>query len=259
MQIAQDQEAAARQGATDTSGALDFFRVQHKAFSDTLHSYKGRPELLDRLWMQAFTSFERNVQEQTRELPQLACRKGCGTCCQILVAATAPEVLMVARYVRGMAAGFKTAGIDLVGRLMTAEDFPHAPPQEGRTMALVRECPFLAEGMCVIYPVRPMACRGHASFNEEACVSALLGGADEVPISEPHRTVRGLVQNALQSALRDSGYTWVLYDLVAALKIALTRPDAEAVFAAGGDVLAPAIIDHVSREEMASVFDRLKA
>nr|WP_255683911.1 MULTISPECIES: YkgJ family cysteine cluster protein [unclassified Xanthobacter] len=207
--------------------------------------------------MQAFTSFERNVQEQTRELPPLACRKGCGTCCQILVAATAPEVLMVARYVRSMAAGFRNVGIDLIGRLYGAADFVE-PSGNVRPMALVRECPFLAEGICVIYPVRPMACRGHASFNEEACVSALQGGLDNVPVSEPHRTVRGLVQNALQSAMRDSGFAWGLYDLVAALKIALARPETEAEFANGGDPFAAVALDAVSREEMASTFDRLK-
>lgn len=242
----------------ETEGPIAFFKAQHDGFLGTFTSYRAKPDLLDRIWMQAFTSFERNVEEQTRELPPLACRKGCGTCCQILVAATAPEILMVARYVRGMATGFKTVGIDLVGRLYAAADFIE-PSGNVRPMALARECPFLAEGICVIYPVRPMACRGHASFNEEACVSALKGGLDNVPVSEPHRTVRGLVQNALQSAMRDAGFAWGLYDLVAALKIALARPDCEAEFANGGDPFAAVALDAVSREEMASTFDRLKA
>ncbi|MFG1478884.1 YkgJ family cysteine cluster protein [Xanthobacter sp. V4C-4] len=244
--------------AADTEGPVAFFQAQHQGFLGTFTSHRAKPDLLDRIWMQAFTSFERNVEDQTRDLPALACRKGCGTCCQILVAATAPEVLMVARYVRGMAAGFKTVGIDLVGRLYGAANFVE-PSGDLRPMALTRECPFLAEGICVVYPVRPLACRGHASFNEEACVSALKGGLDDVPVSEPHRTVRGLVQNALQSAMRDAGFAWGLYDLVAALKIALARPDAEAEFAQGGDPFAAVAIDAVSREEMASAFDRLKS
>lgn len=242
----------------EAEGPVAFFKAQHRGFLDTLDSYRTKADLLDRIWMQAFTSFERNVEEQTRELPALACRKGCGTCCQILVAATTPEVLMVARYVRSMAAGFRNVGIDLVARLYGAADFVE-PSGNVRPMALVRECPFLAEGICVIYPVRPMACRGHASFNEDACVSALQGGLDNVPVSEPHRTVRGLVQNALQSAMRDAGLAWGLYDLVAALKIALSRPDCEAEFAAGGDPFAAVALDAVSREEMANTFDRLKA
>lgn len=244
--------------AAEAEGPVAFFKAQHRGFLDTFTTHKARPDLVDRIWMQAFTSFERNVADQTRELPALACRKGCGTCCQILVSATAPEVLMVARYVRGMAAGFKNVGIDLIGRLYEAANFVE-PSGAVRPMALVRECPFLAEGMCVVYPVRPMACRGHASFDEEACVSALKGGLDNVPVSEPHRTVRGLVQNALQSAMRDAGLAWGLYDLVAALKIALARPDCEAEFTRGGDPFAAVALDAVSREEMASTFDRLKS
>ncbi|MFS8037834.1 YkgJ family cysteine cluster protein [Xanthobacter sp. AM11] len=237
------------------AGPAAFFRAQHAAFAATLGAHAASAELLDRIWMQAFSSYEHNVAEQTGGLPPLACRKGCGTCCRILVVATAPEVLMVARYIRGMAAGFRTMGIDLPARLAAT---PDAPAGASGTMALGHDCPFLVEGICVIYPVRPLACRGHASFDADACIAALEGEADEVPVSEPHRTVRALVQGALQSALRDAGAPWGLYDLVAALKIALARPDAEAGFAAGCDVLHPALVDHVSREEMGRTFDRLK-
>lgn len=237
-------------------GPAAFFRAQHAAFGATLGAHAGTREMLDRIWMQAFSSYEHNVAEQTKDLPPLACRKGCGTCCCIQVVATAPEVLMVARYVRAMAEGFRKVGIDLPARLAAA---PAPVPGTAGTMALGRECPFLAEGICVIYPVRPLACRGHVSFNEEACIAALEGEADEVPVSESHRTVRALVQGALQSALRDAGKPWALYDLVGALRIALSRPDAEAAFAAGEDLLDPAIIDHVSRAEMARTFDTLKA
>ncbi len=246
-------------GQPDADGPLAFFQAQHDAFVATLRAARGAPNFLDRLWMQAFSSFEHNVEEQTRTLPQLACHKGCGTCCQLLVVATAPEVLMVTRYLRATGEGFRKMGIDLDARLSETAEAPEAARSGSRPMALIRSCPFLVEGICVIYPVRPMACRGHASFNEEACISALKGGSDNVPVSEPHRTVRALVQNALQSALRDEGYPWDLYDLVAALKISLARPDGEAAFAAGEDFLAPALVRHVSREEMASTFDRLKA
>jgi len=249
--------AVASQTRAETGeGPAAFFRAQHAAFGLTLDVHKGAADFLDRIWMQAFSSYEHNVAEQAKDLPPLACRKGCGTCCRIQVVATAPEVLMVARYVRAMAGGFRKVGIDLPARLAATAD---ATAETAGTMFLGRECPFLAEGICVIYPVRPLACRGHVSFNEEACVSALEDEADEVPVSESHRTVRALVQGALQSALRDAGHAWSLYDLVGALKIALARVNAEAAFRAGEDVLHPAIIDHVSREEMARTFDKLKA
>ncbi|MFG1249361.1 YkgJ family cysteine cluster protein [Xanthobacter flavus] len=239
-----------------SDGPAAFFRAQHAAFGATLGAHAGSAEIVDRIWIQAFSSYEHNVAEQAKDLPPLACHKGCGTCCRIQVAATMPEVLMVARYVRAMSEGFRKVGIDLPARLAAAQ--ATAPAASG-TMALGGECPFLAEGICVIYPVRPLACRGHVSFDAEACIAALEGEADEVPVSESHRTVRALVQGALQSALRDAGKPWALYDLLGALRIALAHPDAEAAFRAGEDVLDPAIIAHVSREEMGRTFDRLKA
>jgi hypothetical protein len=65
-------------------------------------------------------------------------------------------------------------------------------------------CPLIENDHCVAYAVRPLACRGHASYDEEACRDALKGGASEVPVSALHLTVRSLVQNSMQSALRDT-------------------------------------------------------
>jgi hypothetical protein len=70
---------------------------------------------------------------------------------------------------------------------------------------LRRPCPLILRGVCIIHPVRPLACRGHASFDRTACARAAAGRNVEVPISEPHLDLRGLVQNALQSALRAAG------------------------------------------------------
>ncbi len=236
-------------------GATSFFKAQNAAFHDTLSQFRGRADLLDRLWMQAFSSYERNVADQTEGMPQLACHKGCGTCCRLQVVATMPEVLMVARYVRAMAGGFRKVGVDLPARLAAAT----AGEDGAKPMALGRECPFLAEGVCVIYPVRPLACRGHASFDEAACTSALLGGEDDVPVSGPHHTVRALVQNALQAALRAEHLPWGVYDLVGGLKLALAEEKGEEAFLAGEDFLAPAAVDSAQRADMAAAFDQLTA
>jgi Fe-S-cluster containining protein len=241
--------------AADGAGPADFFHAQRAAFQDTIARFAGRPDLLDRMWMQAFSSFEHNVEAETQGLPALACHKGCGTCCQLQVVATMPEVLMVARYVRAMAGGFRKVGLDLRDRL--ADAGPAEAP--AHPMALGRECPFLAEGLCVIYPVRPMACRGHASFDKQACVSALCGGAQDVPVSGAHRAVRGLVQSALQSALHDAGLPWGVYDLVGALRLTLAREDGEAAFRAGEDFMLPAAADRAVRADMGAAFDRLGA
>ena len=80
-----------------------------------------------------------------------------------------------------------------------------------------------------------------------------------MPYSQAHRLVRSLVQNALQSALRDAGQAWGLYELNQALLMAMDDPASEARWLAGEAVFAQAQITDVSAAEMAQVFDQLKA
>jgi hypothetical protein len=120
-------------------------------------------------------------------------------------------------------------------------------------------CPIIENDHCAAYTVRPLACRGHASYDEEACRDTLLGGTAEVPVSALHLTVRSLVQNAMQSALRDAGLAWGSYELNQALHIALCDETSEQAWMAGDDVFVPALITDISLREMAETFDAIKA
>jgi hypothetical protein len=108
-------------------------------------------------------------------------------------------------------------------------------------------------------PCAPWPAAGHAAYDEEACRDALKGGASEVPVSALHLTMRSLVQNALQSALRDAGLAWGSYELNQALQIALCDETCERAWMAGVDVFAPALMTDVSLREMAETFDAIKA
>ncbi len=90
-------------------------------------------------------------------------------------------------------------------------------------------------------------------------MDALAGRACEVPVSALHATVRSLVQNALQSALRDAGFGWALYELNQSLQIALSDEACETSWLDGADIFAPAMIADVSLAEMAEAFDAIKA
>jgi Fe-S-cluster containining protein len=243
----------------DKSGPLAFFKAQHQAFAATLAARRGREDLIDGLLAQAFSSFEGNVEIQSEGQPAVACHKGCATCCTLRVTATAPEILMVARAVRSVSAPLKQrTGIDLIQRLADADRKTRGLGEEQR-VALQCQCPFIVEGMCVIYPVRTLACRGHASHDKEACVRAADGQIGSIPFSAPHMTVRGLVQNAMQSALRDAGYAFGLYEFNRALSLALADESLLARWTAGADVFAEALAAEVSLAEMAATFDAIKA
>lgn len=100
------------------------------------------------------------------------CGRGCAVCCTQNVTMTAVEGDLIHQFIR------ETGGQAwFVGRLTTAS--PRGPAQEttnefaGRCLAgeegeepeahATTVCPFLEEGLCRIYPVRPFACRSFAS------------------------------------------------------------------------------------------------
>jgi hypothetical protein len=241
----------------DRQGAIECFQALQRAFDATLASAQGQAPLSPALMAQAFDIFEGNVALWAEGDPALACQRGCAACCSLRVAASAPEVWVVARFLRAVSPALQPRGIDLPGLVRQAAAATRRLG-DGQRVALRRPCPFLARGQCVIYTVRPLACRGHASHDVRACQAAAAGLRADVPHSQGHRLVRALVQNALQASLRAAGLAWSLYEFIEAVPYALDQPDAEDAWRAGADPLAAARIDDVPAHEMAPVFDRLR-
>lgn len=234
-----------------------FYQALHVAFDLTLASYRGQPLLVEALLSQAFDSFHGNLDLAAEEEPPLACHRGCATCCTLRVGATAPEVWLVARLLRQVAPPLAARGIDLIGAIRAA-DAQTRGLGEGERVTLRQACPFIAQGVCVIYGVRPLACRGHASHDLRACREAAAGKRAEVPFSEAHHRVRGVVQNAMQSALREAALPWGLYELNRAVLLALDDAKAESAWLAGEDSLAEAALPELNLAEMAEVYDQLR-
>lgn len=231
-----------------------FFRIMHDGFGRILAAGRGRADLIDAVTAQAFDLFERNVAIQTEGLPVLACHKGCPACCCIRVVASAPEIFLLATYVQRVHASPGGAALDLPGRIARADRVVRGLGEQQR-MAAQCVCPFILKGICIIHPVRPLACRGLASFDKSACEDAAAGRPVEVPLSEPHAFMRSMVQNALQSALRAQGYAWRGYELNHALLLALTKEEGQAEWCGGGDPLAAALVADTDWQAVAVTFD----
>ncbi|SFK24955.1 YkgJ family cysteine cluster protein [Methylocapsa palsarum] len=230
---------------------IAFFKALYGNFCKVLVSQPNEQGTIGVLIEDCFRTFESN----SANAVGVVCHGGCASCCAIRVAATAPEILLIARVLRSSsnAMGFELRQkIDLIDRAARRLD------EQGR-MTSGSQCPFIEDGLCVIYAARPLACRGHASYDEQACINALAGVSCDVPISELHLTVRSLVQNAMQAASRDSGYAWGTYELNHALQIALTNKASETAWLNGEDVFGAALITDVSPEKMAETFDAIKA
>lgn len=241
----------------DPGTAVAFYQDLHRAFDTTLWRGTDAHARVHTVLAQAFDCFHGNVALFDEEEPPLACHRGCAACCTLRVTATTPEVLLVAEFLRRVTPALLARGVDLVGQLRAADARTRGRGEVAR-VGLRQRCAFVAQGVCVIYAVRPLACRGHASHDARACADAAAGRVQQVPHSEAHRTVRAIVQAALQSALRDAGLAWGQYELNQALLLALDGEHALDDWLGGADPLASALVDDVPAGEMASAFDCLR-
>lgn len=246
-----------QRNAQDRNSPLAFFGAIHGAFADAIVQLHGQQGLIENLLSLAFGSFEGNVAIQAEGQQEVDCGKGCAACCRLRVVATAPEVMLIARFIRATESVLRERGIDLAQRVAEADADTRGLDEAGRVKRK-RRCPFIAKGACTIYPVRTLACRGHASHDRRACAAAMGGSDNVIPISQPHLMVRSIVQNAMQSAMRDGGYAWGLYELNHALHLALTDDNIEQRWLAGEDAFADALVGEIDMDEMARTFDKIK-
>ena len=233
-----------------------FFRDLRQAFGHTLQGPLTAAGI-DAALQQAWDSFDGNVAIQCEGQPPIACKKGCPSCCTLRVGVLAPEVFMVATFLRATAKTLQAHGIDLIARVREADVATRGLDDVAR-VRLKRRCAYIEQGVCLIHRVRPLACRGHASYDRQACIEAAAGRLDEVPFSEPHQVVRTLVQTALQASLRARDLAWSTYELNHALVLALDDASASHHWLAGGDPLAAAAIDQDQRADMAVWFDEVE-
>lgn len=112
---------------TSAHGPQAFFRDLRAAFGHTLQDTANGPNV-DSTLQQAWDSFDGNVAIQCEGQPPIACHKGCPSCCTLRVGVLAPEVFMVAAYLRATAAALQSHGINLVARVPHSPDSPAGLP-----------------------------------------------------------------------------------------------------------------------------------
>lgn len=159
----------------------------------------------------------------------LACAKGCSYCCYQRVELTAPEVLLLARQVRH----------DGARRLRVRETARRLEGMDGRSHHLAQvPCALLGEdGTCSAYESRPLACRRAHSTDASVCESAHNKPKLEVLI--PSSTALWWNASAIVLGYYEgsahAGRPPHVYELHAALDVALEEPAAEERFRRGED------------------------
>ncbi len=162
-----------------------------------------------------------------------ACQSGCNSCCYLMVAVSAVEVLrLVARIPELLGAeGTKSLISNLERRLIRSRPLS--------TEALVETpmpCALLSEdGSCSVYAERPVICRGYYSFNRYACDD------EDVPVVPTDNRVLMMADGTragLRLACGDAGLGSRAYELNEALHRALTTDDALDRWLNGEDIFA---------------------
>jgi hypothetical protein len=165
----------------------------------------------------------------------VACSKGCSHCCKTFVSATIPEVLNLAKSLRG-----KSARVE---RVIEAAGICRKIPQALRETQRV-PCPILESDACSEYEHRPISCRYLLSTSLPTCIKILRDNQpDAFAFAGDVVTIRSSVAIMLKTALVLSGLPHQHVELNQALAVALRHDDSESRWLVGEPVFADVPLD----------------
>ncbi|HEY4369640.1 MAG TPA: YkgJ family cysteine cluster protein [Steroidobacteraceae bacterium] len=182
----------------------------------------------------------------------LACRAGCTWCCHFSVDVRAVEVFSILDFVE------RTFTIDEKARVYAEVRGNSATLKnldEIERMQRNVKCPFLNDGRCTIYSVRPQTCRNYHATNVAGCQQSYEdpNNLDIDPDFAPWvYQAGGAHVEAFSNAMRDAGYDVSAYELNSALATAMTELAARERF----ESKQPPFAD-LSGEEAPAEFDDL--
>ena len=163
----------------------------------------------------------------------LACRAGCTFCCHFTVDIRPAEAFVILDYVdRSFTSAAKTQALAAV----RANAAALSGLDEAQRVTQNIRCPFLDDGRCSIYPVRPQSCRNYHATDVTGCEQSYddPGNLDIDPEFAPGVYQAGEAHvEAVSGALADAGYDVDAYELSGALAAALDDPGARARYEAG--------------------------
>jgi Fe-S-cluster containining protein len=170
--------------------------------------------------------------------PPPACQPGCDWCCHQMVGTSAPEVIRIVSFLRQ---NLSAEQLRLAEERVVAMDERRRSLRGDSAAARRLPCPLLVEHRCTVYPVRPLTCRGFNSSNARRCEEWVTTRQPvEIPGYLPQRRLATFVLDGLRAGLAESGLSHELLELTAALRVALSVPDAAERWLAGEAVFAPA-------------------
>jgi hypothetical protein len=103
-----------------------------------------------------------------REGLKIDCQQGCAWCCHQAVLVSNQEVLLINRYLSEEMADEQQ---QVVYRNARNKEAVTGAMSVWEFLKTLHPCPFLMDHSCLIYPVRPMACRCYLSSDKGSCLA----------------------------------------------------------------------------------------
>ncbi|MDX1528034.1 MAG: YkgJ family cysteine cluster protein [Gammaproteobacteria bacterium] len=176
---------------------LDWLSTVTAASPEKINGNSGLSliELAELACAYAERSFERAGGAE--RLQSVDCRRGCDYCCHLPVESCRAEASRALEYAREKSSEVEFG--ELKRRIREAAAAYPLPP--GRPPAENPRCPFLKDSACLVYPARPLACRGWNSRDRAACRSAYELGVQRAKVPVDTR-IRSVFCNASEALLR---------------------------------------------------------
>lgn len=156
----------------------------------------------------------------------LACKAGCSWCCHFTVDVRPVEVFPILDFVERE---FTSSQQERVRSEIAANSAVLQPLDDVERMQRNIKCPFLSEGRCTIYAVRPQTCRNYHATDAAGCQKSFEepGNLDIDPEFAPLvYQAGGAHVDAFSQAMRDAGYDVTAFELNTALAAAMAQPAA---------------------------------
>ena len=157
----------------------------------------------------------------------IACRAGCAYCCAQAVVVTPMEVFALATLVR--------AKENTVAAVLATAEKMRGRDTHG---AWVR-CPLLADNACSVYGLRPLSCHSFVSLAVQDCIATyVMQGKPSVRTPNAYVDAMNACRTVMVAALKVLGRPSWLYELNAALAVALATEDSETRWLQGEEIFA---------------------
>tara|TARA_B100000614_G_scaffold251165_1_gene262368 strand:- start:231 stop:884 length:654 start_codon:yes stop_codon:yes gene_type:complete len=154
---------------------------------------------------------------------ELACGN-CSYCCHQWVRVLAHEVFAIVDHIQSTSESSKKETIQLLEAYH--EKTRHLNDDEKDRQNMPLPCPFLADGRCSIYSVRPSNCRAFHSLDKDHCESCLKrpNGWPKTPADESLTKAWTQILKTADFAYHTNNLDQTTYDLVPSCLAALSNP-----------------------------------